>query len=94
MGWMSISGAEANVFRSRFYQINSKFITTGVPQGYILGPILFLIYVDTKPENIRSLYFGDRRTIVVFQRLKPVEKTLNYSHNQNIVVLKVHPLKR
>lgn len=75
---MSISGTEINLFRSRFCQINSKFIITGVPQGFILGPILFLIYVDTKPENIRSLYFGDRQTIVVFQRFQPVEKTLNH----------------
>lgn len=82
---MSISGTEANVFRSRFCQINSKFITTGVQQGSILGPILFLICVDTKPENIRSLYFGDRRTIVVLLEVETCRENSQPPHTTRIL---------
>ena len=63
-----------------FVSIENQFsdygrISCGVPQGLILGPLLFLIYVNDMPQAVNSnsfLYADD--SCLMFQH-KEVEKT-------------------
>lgn len=59
---------------------NSGNLTCGVPQGSILGPLLFLLYVNDMPQSVECdlfLYADD--SCLVFQHRDPkiIEKQLN-----------------
>jgi hypothetical protein len=75
---MGIKGRELLWFqnylcgRKQYVTINNSYsevsdITIGVPQGSILGPILFIIYINDLPScsNFLSLLFADDTTLLL-----------------------------
>ena len=55
-------------------------ITCGVPQGSILGPLLFLIYINDMPQAVDSellLYADDICLVFQHRNIKTIEEHLN-----------------
>lgn len=77
LNYYGVSGIENNLFRSyltnrlQYVEYNGaksarKRIITGVPQGSILGPLLFLIYINDLPETstmFDMLMYADDTTL-------------------------------
>ena len=63
---------------------NAKHVTCGVPQGSILGPLLFLIYVNDMPGAVKCkllLYADDSALMVSGSNVTEIETTLTVEHN-------------
>ena len=67
--------------------INSEWvnITSGIPQGSVLGPILFILYINDLPENIVS-------NVYVFADDTKVFETINSPNDQHTLQNDLHYL--
>ena len=71
--------------RISFISIENQFsnygsILCGIPQGSILGPLLFLIYVNDMPEAVNSdlfLYADDSCLMFQHKDVEEIEKVVN-----------------
>ena len=55
-------------------------VTCGVPQGSILGPLLFLLYVNDIPQSVECellLYADDTCLIFQHKKVEVIENSLN-----------------
>ena len=67
--------------RMQFVEVNGErsalgSVTCGVPQGSILGPLLFLIYVNDMPSEVKCdlyLYADDSALMVSDQQINVIE---------------------
>ncbi len=62
-----------------------KHITAGVPQGSVLGPLLFLIYVNDIADKLLSitrLFADDSSLAVSSPDINTIEHTLNHDLNE------------
>ena len=101
-----INGNEINWFKSylqnrkQYVEINDeksnyKTITTGVPQGSVLGPLLFLIYmndIEEASKALNSILFADDSTFItsinaVFPNIK---MDIQYELNINKELEKIY----
>ena len=53
-------------------------VTSGIPKGSVLGPIIFVLYINDLPENITSnvyMFVDDTKRLIVQMNIKHYRTT-------------------
>ena len=80
--------------RTQFVSLNGKqshkkLIQSGVPQGSVLGPLFFLIYINDLPlqltKDVHNELFADDATLFTLDKnIKSINNSLQHSLNQTL----------
>mgnify|MGYP001021806874 FL=1 len=75
-------------------------MTSGVPQGSVLGPLLFVVYINDMPNEILSMLYMFADDTKIFREIKDNEDHSVLQHDLNILsqwsndwMLNFHPEK-
>ena len=79
------------------HQSNASPVTWGVPQGSILGPLLFLLYINDLPNCLSvaspRMFADDTSISVAAEKLVDIENTINSElNNLNCWLIKANRL--
>ena len=77
--------------RSQYVEINGEQsqwqpVTSGIPQGSVLGPLLFLIYINDLPKHVNS-------TIYMYADDTKIYRKIRDKHDQEILQKDLDSLK-
>jgi hypothetical protein len=90
---VEISHLEKNNTQSKYTSLPRE-TTHGVPQGSILGPLLFLLYVNGLPSNVQGmemvLFADDINVLVIDKDKEVVQQKINRMSKQPETWFKVN----
>ena len=59
-------------------------VISGVPQGLVLGPVLFLIFINNLPDNLNSKARMFADDCIVYREIKPNKDQLTLQEGTEV----------